>query len=243
MREIIPDVYIMEGLRGANVYLLQSPDGAVAVDSGIRADAERIIAQVAQANAAPPNVSSIVITHFHGDHAGGAAKLSEHWGAQVLAHRQDAPYISNPNSIPAFSNIKQLVNWVGAAVILRSPCRVNRVVEDGDRIEALEGCVIVHTPGHTPGSISLYQPERQILFCGDAIFTENPLTQKPGMGLYLRGITLDNAQAQQSLRKLSRLPIKVLCCGHGEPLMEGVNEQMEELLAHYQANRERSKSR
>ncbi len=153
-----------------------------------------------------------------------------------MAHRLDAPYISKPTTIPAFSSIKQMVNWVGAAVVLRSPCRVDRVVEDGDRIDALGGCIIVHTPGHTPGSMCLYQPERQILFCGDAIFTENPLTQKPGMGLYLHFITLDNAQAQQSLRKLSALPIKVLCCGHGEPLMEGVNEQMVELLANYKVN-------
>ncbi len=233
MREIVPDVFMMEGLRGANVYLLQSQNGAALVDSGIRADADRIVAQAAQARTASLNVRSIVITHFHGDHGGGAAKLSKHWNAQVVAHKLDALYISRPAAIPALSSFKQLVNWVGAEVVLRSPCQVDQVVEDGDRIDALGGCVILHTPGHTPGSICLYQPERQILFCGDAIFTQNPLTLKRGMGLYLHFITLDNDQARESLRKLSRLPIKVLCCGHGEPMVEGVNEQMEKLLANY----------
>ena len=230
MKEVIPGVFMMEGLLGANVYLLLSNKGAVLVDSGIRADADKILAQVAQAGYST-SIKSILLTHFHGDHAGGAAKLSKLWGAQVMAHKEDAPFITQPASIPAFSGLKQLVNWIGANVALRSSCKVDRLLEDGDRIDALDGSVIIHTPGHTAGSISLYQPERQILFCADAIFNQNPATQKPGMRLPLRLISVDNAQALQSVRKLASLPIKVICFGHGEPVVEGAREQIERLLA------------
>lgn len=234
MKEVVSGVYILERLQGANVYLLQSENGATLVDSGIRPDADRIIAQITEAGYAS-TINNIVITHFHGDHVGGAAKLASHYGVQVMAHKLDAPYISKPASIPAFSNIKQLVNWFGANLALRSsPCKVDRLLEAGDEIDALDGCTVIHAPGHTAGSLCLYQPERQILLCGDAIFGMNPLTQKPGMGLYLKPITLDNTQALQSLRRLASLPIKVICFGHGEPVVEGVAEQMKKLLENYQ---------
>ncbi len=82
----------------------------------------------------------------------------------------------------------------------------------------------------------LYQPDRQILFCGDALFNVNPLNQKPGMGLYLRPMTLDNAQALKSARKLGSLPIKVMCFGHGEPIVEGAREQMEKFITSLKVN-------
>jgi len=230
MKEVVPGVFMMDGLLGANVYLLQSGNGTVLVDSGMHADIDKILAQVGYAQ----TVISIVLTHFHGDHVGGAAELSKQWGTPVMAHKDDAPFIIKPTSIPAFSGYKQLMSWVAANVVLRSPpCSISRQLEDGDKMDALDGCVIIHTPGHTLGSICLYQPERQILLCGDAIYNENPVTRKPGMGLYLRRITLDNAMALKSVRKLSRLPIKVLCFGHGEPIVEGAGEQIEKLLANY----------
>ncbi len=235
MKEIIRGVYLFERLQGANVYLVQSENGATLVDSGIRSDADRIITQIAEKGDAP-SVKYIVLTHFHGDHVGGAAKLASTYGAQVMAHKLDAPYITNPASIPAFTNIKQLVNWVGANLALRSaPCKVDRLLEGGDEIEDLDGYTIIHTPGHTAGSLCLYQPERQIMLCGDAIFGINPVTQKPGMGLYLKPITLDNNQALQSLRRLATLPIKVICFGHGEPIVEGAAEQLAKLLENYPA--------
>ncbi len=235
MKEVIPGVFMMERLMGANVYLLLSNNGAVVVDSGVRSDADRILAQVLQAGHIPP-IKSIVITHFHGDHAGGAAKLSRQWGAQVLAHKEDASYIIRPSSIPAFSNIKLFVNWFGANVALRSlPCKVDQALEDGDKVDALDGCVVIHTPGHTAGSLCLYQPERQVLFCGDALININPVTQKNGLGLYLRPITLDNAQALQSVRRLASLPIKSMCFGHGEPIVEAEVEQLNRFLANYEA--------
>ncbi len=80
MKEIVPAVYMMEKLLGANVYLLPSEKRAVLVDSGVRSDADKIIAQVSQSGYASM-VRSIAITHFHGDHVGGAAKLSRHFGA------------------------------------------------------------------------------------------------------------------------------------------------------------------
>lgn len=97
-------------------------------------------------------------------------------------------------------------------------------------IETPGGLRVVHTPGHMPISMCLYQPERRILFCGDALFNADPMTGRPGLDFPIRMVSVDNARARESVRKLSELPIDVLCCGHGEPILDGADEKMRALL-------------
>jgi glyoxylase-like metal-dependent hydrolase (beta-lactamase superfamily II) len=157
--------------------------------------------------------------------------LARRSGAQVLAHRDEVPYIEQAKSLPTASLAQRLLNWLGDRILFRlSPCQVDRRVEDGDVIEGLGGTQVIHTPGHTPGSICLYQPERRILFCGDALFNANPITGRPGLRLPIRLVTVDNAQARDSVGKLSTLAVEVLCCGHGEPIMDGAGEKVRALL-------------
>lgn len=227
MRKVVPDVYLMEGLRGANVYLLLSNDGLTLVDSGMAGDVDPIAAQLAEGGYALSQLHGIVLTHAHVDHVSGAAELARRSGAQVLAHRADVPYIEQSQSLPASSLLRRLMNWLSNRVLFRaSACPVDRPLEEGDVIEALGGTQVVHTPGHTPGSISLYQPERGVLFCGDALFNANPLTGSPGLRLPLPAATVDGEQAHESVCKLSALTIQVLCCGHGEPILEGAGKQI-----------------
>jgi glyoxylase-like metal-dependent hydrolase (beta-lactamase superfamily II) len=109
-------------------------------------------------------------------------------------------------------------------------CEVHWAVEEGDIVEALGGLEVVHTPGHTPGAISLHQRERRILFCGDALFNADPMSGRPGLDFPIRLISVDNAQARESVQRLAELPIDVLCCGHGEPILDGANEKIRALL-------------
>lgn len=227
MREVIPDVYVLEGVLGSNVYVLVSGSGHTLVDTGAAGQADRILTQLEAAGLRSSDLQSIVLTHWHGDHAGSAAELAHRCGAQVLAHQDEVPYIEKTSPLPTDSTIKRLMNWLGDAIVLRrSPCHVDRPLKDGDVIEALGGMRVIHTPGHSPGSLCLYQPELQILFCGDALFNIHPITHRRGLGLHMRLLTLDNAQARDTARKLSRLAVEVLCCGHGEPILAGAGEKM-----------------
>ncbi|MGD2177350.1 MAG: MBL fold metallo-hydrolase [Anaerolineae bacterium] len=231
MREVVSNVCMFEGLRGCNVYLLVSGEGLTLVDSGLAGDAGRIVAQLQEVGHAPSELHSIVLTHAHGDHAGGAVVLARRSGAQVLAHRDEVPYIEQTQSLPAHSAVQRLLFRLGDRMLFRlSPCQVDRPLEDGDVIAALGGTHVIHTPGHTPGSMALYQPEQRILFCGDALFNANPVTGKPGLRLPMPLVTLDTAQARDSVRKLSTLPVQVLCCGHGEPILDGAAESIEAVL-------------
>jgi glyoxylase-like metal-dependent hydrolase (beta-lactamase superfamily II) len=225
MRQVVPDVYLMEGLRGANVYLLGGEELTL-VDSGMAGDADAIAAQLEGAGDALSQVRRMVLTHAHADHAGGAAELARRSGARVLAHRAEVPYIEQTESLPASSPLRRLLNWFSSRVFSGSPCQVDQPLVDGDTIEALGGIQVIHAPGHTPGSIALYASERQILFCGDVLFNAHPVTGSPGLRFPLSAVTVDDAQARESACKLSALAIQVLCCGHGEPILDGANEQI-----------------
>lgn len=231
MRQIAPDVYLLEGLRGSNVYLLTSDKGLTLVDSGLTGEVNHIVDQMQEQGFILSQLRTIVLTHAHGDHAGGVMFLASHSGAKVLAHRDEVSYIESTKTMPMASLPQRLINWLGERVIFRRlPCKVDRILENGDVIESLGGMKVIHTPGHTPGSICLYQPERQILFCGDALFNANPMTGKPRFSLPPRMITVNNMQARDSVRKLSALPIQVLCFGHGEPILGSVEEKIGSLL-------------
>jgi len=233
MRQIVPDVYLIEGLRSdsGNVYLLVSEEGLTLVDSGLAGAADQIEAQLQEAGYATSELRAIVLTHAHGDHMGSVAELARRSGAQVLAHQDEIPYIEQAKTMPGASPFQGLMNWLGDRTILkRSPCKVDRSLQDGDVIEALGGMQVLHTPGHTPGSIALYQPERRILFCGDIFFNKNPMTGKEGLQLSLPLFTLNMAQVRESARRLAALPLEVVCFGHGEPILEEAEERLEALL-------------
>jgi glyoxylase-like metal-dependent hydrolase (beta-lactamase superfamily II) len=230
MRQVIPDVYLIEGLRGANVYAL-ADEGLTLVDSGLTADVEPIAAQLEEAGYALSAVHTLVLTHAHGDHVGGAAALARRSGAQIVAHRDEVPYIERRASLPTTSWVQRLLNWLSDRVLSRgSPCAVDRPVQEGDAIEALGGLQVIHTPGHTPGSMCLYHSQRQILFGGDALFNANPMTGEPGLMLPVRLFTGDNVRARESVAKLAKLDVQVLCPGHGEPITKEAGDQIQALL-------------
>ncbi|MCL7452021.1 MAG: MBL fold metallo-hydrolase [Anaerolineae bacterium] len=231
MREVVPDVYVMEGVLGSNVYALASDSGVTLVDTGVGGQADRILAQLQARGYSPSDLKAIVLTHCHGDHAGSAAQLARRCGAQVLAHQDEVPYIERTSPLPTDSAVKRFMNWLGDAILLRrDACHIDRPLQDGDAIEALGGMRAVHAPGHSPGSLCLYQPERRILFCGDALFNAHPITGKRGLGLHMRLFTWDNALARDTARRLSTLAVQVLCCGHGQPILAGAGEQMRALV-------------
>jgi len=102
----------------------------------------------------------IVLTHCHGDHINGVQKIKEKYGGKVLIHTKDAEGLKDVNI--------NLSTHIGLEpIILQEDSRLN----DGDLIHVgdLE-FEIIHTPGHTSGSISLYCKEENMLFSGDTLF-------------------------------------------------------------------------
>jgi glyoxylase-like metal-dependent hydrolase (beta-lactamase superfamily II) len=230
MREVVPDVTLIEGLRGAHVYLLASGEGLTLIDSGTPGEFAQIARQLQEGGYALGDVKTIVLTHCHSDHAGNVAELARQSGAQVLAHEDEAPYVEKTASLPAGSFLRRVLVWLMERVFTSPPCTVDRALQDGEKIEALGGLEVIHAPGHTPGNIALYQPERQILFCGDTIFNGTPFSRIEGIQGPPRLFSIDPDQAQRSARALVERSIQVVCFGHGEPILERAQERLAEAL-------------
>jgi hydroxyacylglutathione hydrolase len=103
----------------------------------------------------------IVATHAHIDHVGGIEKLHRETGAPVLLHEKD---------LPLYENLAVQAAWLGVETPMRS--EIGQFLEEGDRLRV--GSIeldTMHTPGHSPGSISLWMPGQQArIFSGDTLF-------------------------------------------------------------------------
>jgi hydroxyacylglutathione hydrolase len=137
-----------------NCYLIAGDEGGpgAVIDPGDYAD--QILAVAERLGI---NIEKIIVTHGHWDHIGALADLANLTGAEVLVHKKDAEYLTDPDK-----NLSGLV-------FARRERRADRSVEDGDIIKIGDlDLRVIHTPGHTPGSMSILVENN--LFCGDLIF-------------------------------------------------------------------------
>ncbi len=146
------------GLLACNCTILgdEETGEAVVIDPGD--EIERVKEILTRRNL---KVKYIVATHAHIDHVGGIEKLHRATGAPVLMHRED---------LPLYENLAVQAEWLG--VETPGKIEVEQFLKEGDRLRvgglSLE---TLHTPGHSPGSISLWMPGQDArLFSGDTLF-------------------------------------------------------------------------
>ncbi len=160
------------------------------------AEAEPVLAEL-EANGL--TCDGILITHGHFDHIGGLAQLQKKTDAPVYVHPLDAPALSD--------DVMNLAEGMGFTV---QPSKPDHLVTDGEILE-VAGCPVevLHTPGHSPGSVCYRLTAERVLFCGDTVFAGSyGRTDFPGGNartLYLSVI-----------KRIFRLPPKtMLYPGHG----------------------------
>lgn len=171
-----------------NVYLLRAPGGWILIDTGMGFPAvfDELAAALSHIGVEPTQLSPILLTHVHPDHAGNAPALARLSGAPIYVHRADIDllnWILQPRGA-AVSSLKEMFLAAGAA-----PERVTEVVPAAARLfalfrpladprpifhgdsfpTALGSLNVIHTPGHSPGHVCFHLPEKGLLFSGDTV--------------------------------------------------------------------------
>lgn len=221
MKQLATDLFILEHLGSAPAFLLASEDGFTLIDTGMPNRSKALIAEIEATGQALSDLKQIVLTHCHADHTGNVMELTRRANARVIAHEAEVPYLLRQKALPASSWFQKALRSISDAVFSVQIERVDEPVRDGDTIDALGGLRVLHVPGHTPGSMALYQPERRIMFFGDLLFHGRKLTIAPKI------FNVDTANVLEAARKLAGYDIDIACFGHGEPYTERAGERIQ----------------
>ena len=229
--EIAPGVHRVEDVTGSNVVLLTGDQMAV-IDAGIPGNGDAIVSYIRKLGRSPRDLQWIIVTHHHFDHSGSAWELRELTGAKVVAHRSETEPTPDGKLLlrkggegePPPSWYRWILARSGGGrrpEIVFHDIEVQMAVEDGETLDCLGGLRIIHTPGHTPGSISPLLADPQVIFLGDSALNNVDRLSRP--------LTWDRAKRRQldeSLRGLRDLEAAFACFGHGPPLTDQVMEKV-----------------
>ncbi len=177
----------------SNVYLILDKKIAL-IDTGTGWETDNLIKEVEEHT---NKIDLIILTHEHFDHCGGAARLQEHFGAKIAMHEEGSVFLEK-GMMSEFFNAR--VRKADVDIKLKG----GEIIELGEyKLQ------VIHTPGHSMGSICLYEPNKKALFSGDTIFLYGGIGRTDfygGNGMLLK----------ESIRKISKLSVRALYPGHGE---------------------------
>lgn len=201
-----------------HVYLIDGGDELALIDCGMAAGRswERIAANIAAEGVDPTKLTTLILTHYHIDHAGGAARFREEYGLQVLAPCGAAEALRTGDEKAVSLDVAKAGGMYAADYVFQ-PVAVDRELAEGDR--ATVGGLTLETydtPGHCDGHASylLRGRERTYLFAGDAIFAGGRVVWQN-----IHDNSVQNTVA--TIRKLHELEFDALLPGHAAVVLDG----------------------
>lgn len=180
---------------GTNAYLILSKKPAI-IDPGTYTDL--ILQKLEEYDV--KTLEFIILTHYHYDHSQNAPKIRELTKAKIMMHEADFQILQTRLGVEWYKNFTNFK----PDVLLKG----NETINLGD-------CIldVIHTPGHSSGSICLYESKSKSLFSGDTIFSHDGVgrTDFPGG---------NSESLKESIKKICKLNVRVLYPGHGEMTKE-----------------------
>ena len=218
------------GPQAPDVYLVVDGGEGALIDSGF-GDEQSVKARLEYLRERPEvKLRYIVLTHHHFDHTSGAHQLRQASGGQIVMHPQEERFLRDwqsdaPQDIDIPADQKAIAERVQRFRQQAAEAVPDVFIEDGATLRVggltLE---VVHTPGHTMGSICIYLREEQALFTGDTALGLGTVAISPpphgDMRLYL-----------ESLERLKGYDTALMLPGHGQPVQD-VPRKLQELIDH-----------
>lgn len=242
--EVLPDLFC-HTIQIVNICLAGNPETKefVLIDAGMPGSADEIVSVSEKYFGANSRPKAIILTHGHFDHVGAIIELVKHWEVPVYAHELELPFLTGQTSYP-----KPDPTVEGGMVAKMSPLFPYEPIDLGSNILKLPMDETVphlpdfrwiHTPGHSPGHVSLFREKDRTLLAGDAFVTVKQdslykvLTQKQEVNGPPRYFTTDWKAAKESVQELASLKPAVAVTGHGLPvigeeLSEGLGKLVQE---------------
>jgi hydroxyacylglutathione hydrolase len=173
------------------------------IDSGVAGSEKIILDYLKRTGRSPEEIKRLILTHAHPDHIGAAAAIKRISGCTVAAHAAEKAWIEDVDLQAKERPVPGFFSLVGGSV------QVDCTLQDGEVLHLEDGLAlqVLHTPGHSPGSLSLWLAEDGALFTADAvpIVGDMPIYQ-------------DILASVRSIEKLSGIPeIKLLLAAWDEP--------------------------
>jgi glyoxylase-like metal-dependent hydrolase (beta-lactamase superfamily II) len=209
--EILPGVHSVN-LLGCHGYLVSERELTL-IDTGLPGSRRRLERYLARIGRSLDELRRIIVTHAHPDHIGAVRELAAATDAQVYLHPADLAELQ--------VTLREAWNQRDRAKLMayftRTP-HASEPAEDGDVLPVLGGLRIVHTPGHTPGSICLYAPRHRLLFTGDML---QVIRRRVTFASTI--FSADISQARASVARLAKLDVETIAFAHYAPWTDDAN--------------------
>ena len=210
-------VYKIE-MGDVNLFLIASPESLTLVDAGFPGSATVLAEALASLGRDAHDVTDILVTHCHPDHAGGTAEIRQVTGGKVWMHPADGAMVSAGRAFRPYRVTAGIRNRLFARLVIRrspqgfEPASVDEEVTPGQMIPVAGGIMALGTPGHTEGHLAFIWPgDGGVLFLGDAATHRGRLALPP--------INEDHSGAIQSLLLIGEQNFDTACFAHGSPIV------------------------
>jgi glyoxylase-like metal-dependent hydrolase (beta-lactamase superfamily II) len=209
------------GVRGAHAFLHRSDDGLAIIDPGYTGSFRAVLRFVDEHGLG--HIDWVILTHHHIDHAGAALALCQATGARLAVHRDDAPYLQagRPRNRMTLWGMAERLPARLASYVVSTAARESQLLGDGDIIA---GLTVMHSPGHTPGSICLHSASESALFLGDVLNNERGLRTPPWT------VNHSHRRARLAPQRLEGLRYERAYFGHGPSILNGADQRVRAFL-------------
>ncbi len=205
-----------------NCYFIVKKDITVLIDSGQKCKAEKLKSNLSQL-LGYKNLDYVILTHTHYDHTENALMLKQLYSSKILVHKNEAEFLENGfTKLPKGTNI--ITNIISAAgnrfaskIGKYDAVKPDIKVTENYKLDNTDGIEIIHTPGHTSGSISVIV-DNEIALVGDTLF-----------GIFSKSILPpfadDKVKLYESWNKLIKTPCRIFLPAHGKTIRREVLEK------------------